>query len=141
MASPTLWQIAEAVSDRVKADTGLRSEPEIVGRIDPPFLLVGVPPIPDYRATFTRGKVFITDWPLYVLTSAKVDRIGQKALSEYVDWKGAKSVIASLENDKTLGGIVTDLAVTSSRPLGLDEVGIIGYFGGELRLTVEVPGQ
>lgn len=140
MATPTLWALMEAVSDQVKEATDLRSEPEIVGRIEPPFLMVGLPPIPDYRATFGRGKVLIENWPLFVLTSAKVDRAGQKRLAEYASWTGAKSVPLALEADRTLGGIAVDLQVNSFRPLGLEEVGIIQYFGGELLITVEVSG-
>lgn len=140
MATPTLWQLMEAVSTQVKTAAGLRSEAEITGSVQPPFLMVGVPPLGSYRATFNRGVVEIQDWPLYVLTSAKVDRVGQRALAEYASWTGPKSVPLALEADKTLGGIADDLAVTSFRPLGIEEVGIVGYFGGEFRLSVLLPG-
>ncbi len=138
---PTLWEIAEAVATQAKDATGLRSQPEIVGRIDPPFLMVGVPPIPNYRATMGRGRVLIEDWPLYVLTSARMDRIGQERLADYASWSGDRSIVTALEAEPTLGGVVLDLAVMSFRPLGTDEVGLIGYFGGEFRLSVEIDGQ
>lgn len=141
MATPSLWEIAQAVATQVKVGTGLRSQPEIVGRIEPPFFMVGVPPIPAYRATFQRGRVIIDDWPVYVLTSARMDRVGQERLAEFASWTGEKSVILALETDPTLDGVVLDLAVMSFRPLGTDEVGMIGYFGGEFRLQVEINGQ
>ncbi|MEV6633881.1 hypothetical protein AB0M54_24330 [Actinoplanes sp. NPDC051470] len=140
MATPTLWELAEAVETRAKT-IGLRSKAERPGSIDPPFLMVGVPPIPDYRATFGRGEVIIPNWPLTVLTSAEVDRVGQKKLAEYLSWTGPKSLIRALENEPTLGGVVIDLSCQSSRPLGVEEVGLIGYFGGELLITVEVSGE
>jgi hypothetical protein len=139
MATATLWELAEAVETRAKT-IGLRSMPERPGQINPPFLMVGIPPIPDYRATMRRGKVVIPNWPLYILTSAQVNRIGQKALAEYASWTGEKSLVLALENEPTLDGVVTDLVCQSSRPLGVEEVGLLGYFGGELLITVEVSG-
>lgn len=138
---PTMWEIAEAVAAKAKDAVGLRSEPEIVGRIEPPFLMVGVPPLPEYRSTFQRGRILIPEWPVYVLTSPRMDRVGQKALADYASWKGPKSLPLALEADPTLGGVVLDLAVMSFRPLGTDDVGMIGYFGGEFRLSVEIDGQ
>ncbi len=138
---PTMWEIAEAVATQAKDAVGLRSEPEIVGRIEPPFLMVGLPPLPEYRSTFQRGRILVEDWPVYVLTSAKMTRAGQKLLADYASWSGAKSLPLALEAEPTLGGVVLDIAVMSFRPLGTDEVGMIGYYGGEFRLSVEIDGQ
>lgn len=140
MTAPGLWQVMRALASRVTDATGLISSAEMVGSIDPPFLMVGVPPIDAYRATFSRGKVIIDNWPLYLFTSARLDYDGQRADAEYADWTGPKSIALALEADKTLGGLVTDLAVMSSRPLGLEEVGAIPYYGRVFNLTVELPG-
>lgn len=139
MATPLLWAIAEAMQAKL-AGIGLRATAESPGAINPPAAIVGVPAIPDYRATFGRGYVLITNWPITVLTSALLDRIGQESLAEYASWTGPKSVPLALEADKTLGGLIDDLAVQSFRPLGLDEVGLLGYFGGEFRVDMTMPG-
>jgi hypothetical protein len=119
---------------------GLRASAESPGGINPPAAIVGVPPIPEYRAAFGRGTVFIRSWPITVLTSSKVDRVGQRTLAEYASWTGAKSVPAVLEADPTLGGLIDDLVVQSFRPLGLEEVGTLQYFGGVFSVDMSMSG-
>lgn len=140
MATKTLWELMEAVAIRLDTVPLARAWGFSPGAISPPAAIVPVPPVDSYRAAFNRGTVRISNWPITILTSAQVDRIGQKALAEYLSWTGDNSVIAALESEPTLGGVVSDLIVESSRPLGLEEVGLIGYFGGEIRLTVQLPG-
>jgi hypothetical protein len=136
---PTLGEIITAVETRLDS-IGLRATSSSPGAVNVPAAIVGVPPIASYRAAFGRGTVMITGWPLYVLTSSHVDRIGQAQLAEYASWTGVKSVPAAFEAEPTLGGVVDDLLVESFRPLGLEEVGVLQYFGGEFRLTVSVSG-
>lgn len=140
MATPTLTQLMDALEERLETISGLRVTSESPGAINPPAAILGVPPVPEYRATFGRGSVYLRDWPIVVLTSSKLDRIGQRALAEYASWTGPKSVPLALEADKTLGGLVHDLVVQSFRPLGLDEVGILQYFGGEFRVDMVMSG-
>lgn len=102
--------------------------------------VVTVPPVPSYRAAFARGTIQITDWPIYILTSSAMNELGQRQLAEYLSWTGSKSVALALENEPTLAGAVDDLLVQSSRQLGLEEAGGIGYFGGLILLTVQLPG-
>ena len=140
MATPTLPQLMDAL-EAVLDGIGLRASGASPGLINPPAAIVGVPPVPEYRATFARGRVYLTDWPITVLTSSKVDRVGQRALAEYASWVGPKSVPLALEADKTLGGLIHDLAVQSFRPLGLDEVGVLQYFGGVFSLDLIMSGS
>lgn len=102
--------------------------------------VVTVPPVPSYRAAFARGMVEINDWPIYILTGSQMNELGQRQLARYLSWTGDKSVIAALENEPTLGNVVSDLMVQSSRPLGIEEAGGVGYFGGLILLTVQLPG-
>lgn len=142
MATRTLWELMQAVETRAET-VGLRSDSEASASIMPPWLLVTVPPVPEYRAAFKRGTVRITGWPLYVFTSAQVDRIGRRKLAEYLSWTNSadtNSLIVALESEPTLGGVVDDLLVESSRTLGQDEVAGINHFGGVLMLTVQLPG-
>jgi hypothetical protein len=140
MATPTLLQLMDALEARL-ATVGLRASAESPGAINPPAAIVGIPPIPEYRAAFGRGTVFIRSWPITVLTSAKVDRIGQRSLATYASWTGTKSVPLALEADPTLGGLIDDLVVTSFRPLGLEEVGVIQYFGGVFSVDMSMSGR
>lgn len=125
---------------RVNADGAI-----VPGQINPPEGIIGIPPIEDYHGTFRMGS-FKTDMPIWVLVSAAVDRVGQLALADYADPSGPKSVRAALETKdtadgrSTLGGVVSDLAVLSFRPLGLEEVGAIGYFGGVWTVRIVATG-
>lgn len=140
MATPTLWQLMEAAELKITAQTGLRASAYSPGQINPPALIIGVPPVPSYRAAFGRGTVLLTGWTITVLTSSKVDRIGQQALAEYLSWTGDKSIPNAIEDGTNLGGLVDDIIVDSSRPLGLDEVGVLQYFGGLLSLSATMSG-
>ena len=134
-----MLQLMDAFEAKLDA-LGLRAVAISPGQINPPAAIVGLPPIPQYRATFGRGTVYITGWPIIVLTSSQVDRVGQRKLAEYASWTGANSVPLALEADKTLGGLVDDLMVDSFQPLGLEEVGVIGYFGGRFLVDLQMSG-
>lgn len=139
MATKTLGELITAVETRL-ATVGLRTNFLSQSQISPPFAIVPIPEVPDYRAAFGRGLVRLTDWRITILTSSAHDRAGQAKLAEYLSWTGANSVLLAFENEKTLGGYVDDLLIQSSRPLNHEEVGAIGYFGGQILLTVQLPG-
>lgn len=139
MAAPSIAAIMAGIETRLATITGLRVNDVSPGQITPPCAIVGVPEIPNYHGTFGRAK-----WQLEptvtVFTSAAHDRAGQLMLAGYADHSGATSIAAAVEADKTLGGVVDDCIVVSFRPLGLDEVGQIGYYGGVFQLRVLAPG-
>ena len=76
-----------------------------------------------------------------ILVSAALSRTGQMALAEYANPTGPQSVRNAIETDKTLGGVVDQCVVRSFRPLGLEEVGELPYFGGLFTLTVTAEGH
>ena len=144
MATKTLVELMDAVATRLATVSLTRAYSLSPGSVTLPSggaaAVVTVPPVDSYRAAFARGTVQIRDWPIYILTGAQMNELGQKQLAEYLSWTGSKSVALALENEPTLGGVVDDLLVQSSRPLGLEEVGAVGYFGGLIMLTVQLPG-
>lgn len=128
----TLLQIMQGIETRLNTVTKLRATDTAPDFTDPVttggFAIVGVPPF-DYRTTFGRAKYQI-DFTITVLTSAAVSRVGQALLAGFADPTGAGSVVVAIEADPTLGGIVDTCWLTTFRPLGLEEVGVIGYYGG-----------
>lgn len=137
-----ITQIMDGLEARLATITGLRVSDVSPGQINPPCAIVGVPPVDNYHATFgANGRVTLDSVTITVLTSAAVDRIGQRLLAGYANPTGDTSVKAAIEADKTLGGVVDDCIVTASRPLGLEEVGVIGYFGGVFNLRVIARGS
>lgn len=139
--APTIADIMRGLEVRLATIDGLRvasdGQPD---QINPPAAIVQVPPIDNYHATFQRGRLVLSPTVL-VLVSAAVSRVGQMALAEYADPTGPRSVVTALEGDKTLGGVAEDLVVRSFRPLGLEDVGEIGYFGGLFTLMVIAVGS
>lgn len=140
MAAPTILQIMQGIETRLATISGLRTRDISPDQISPPCAIVGVPPIPEYRATFGRGRFRLAP-TVTVLTSAALDRAGQQKLAGYADPTGTQSIAAAIEADRTLGGIVEECHVIDFRPLGREEVGLIGYYGGEFTLHVMAPGR
>lgn len=138
MAS-TIEQIMLGVETRLQTISGLRASEIVPDQINPPHALVGVPPIPNYRLAMGRGS-YELGLTVTVLVSSAVDRVGQLALAGYASITGPTSIPLAIEGDRTLGGVVSDCIVTSFRPLGLDEVGVISYYGGVFDLKCIVPG-
>lgn len=123
----------------VRLDTidGLRTSPIKPDQINPPQAIVGVPPVPDYQVAYSRGKYDLQP-TVTVLTSASWDRTGQLALADYASATGALSIPAAIHADPKLGGTAEAAEVVSFRPLGREETGQIGYYGGLFVLRVMV---
>jgi hypothetical protein len=139
VTATTIGGLLTAIEAALGAIDGLRVAGYVADQINPPQAIVGVPPIPAYRQTFGRG-IFRMEPTVTVLVSAALDRVGQLALAEYADVTGGKSIPAAIEADMTLGGIVASCTVTSFRPLGLKDVGVIGFYGGVFSLLVTAKG-
>lgn len=142
MAS-TVLQIMEAIETQLATISGLRVSEYKPDAINPPQAIVGVPPI-DYWETFNNGSYDINA-TITVLTSAAYDRVGQRKLAGYADPTGAQSIFAAFKaapavGVQTLGGVVDSCAIKTFRPLGIDEVAAIGYFGGIFELIVLATG-
>lgn len=140
MAAPTILQVMRGLETRLQTIEGLRTSSYVADQINPPQAVVGVPPIEDYRATMRRGRWMLQP-QIYIFVSAVLDDRGQAALAGYANVSGPTSIPAAVEGDGTLGGIVEDCVVDSFRPLGMEEVGLIGYYGGVFDLRVVAPGS
>lgn len=120
----------DGIETRLLTISGLRVSDVSPSQISPPCAVVGVPPVEAYHVAMGSNRMAL-DFPVSVFVSAAApDRIGQKNLAGYANPSGATSIKAAIEGDKTLGGILDDCIVMSFRPLGLEEVGLIGYYGG-----------
>jgi hypothetical protein len=132
----TLEAVMQAIEARLDTIEGLRVSDTVPGQINPPQAIVGVPPVESYPTGLQRHQRPTLAPTITVLTSLAMDRVGQLALAAYADPIGARSIPATLAADPTLGGIVSDCMVTRFDPLGLEEVGLLGYFGGRFTLRV-----
>ena len=135
MATPTVEQVMQAIETALTGISGLHVDDTAPGSINPPQAIVGIPPIPRYHTSLGGRRMELAP-TVTVLVSAVADRAGQLALAAYADPQSATSVAKVLEADPTLGGVVSACQVQSFRPLGLEEVAAVGYFGGEFVLRV-----
>ena len=130
-----LQDIMQGVEVRLATIPGLRVSDTVPGQVNPPQAFVGVPPVDSYVTSLGGPRPTLAP-TVTVLVSAAVDRTGQLALAAYADPSGPSSIPAAIAADSTLGGVVGGCQVRSFRPLNLEEVGVIGYFGGEFTLRV-----
>lgn len=130
----TIRDVLLGIETRLQTIDGLRVTEYVPGQVNPPQAFPGVPPIERYHQTM--GRRLDIAPTVTVLVSAAVDRVGQLLLADFADLEGPKSVAAAIEADRSLGGVVGDCSVTSFQPLGLEEVGVLGYYGGVWTLRV-----
>ena len=127
---------------RLATISGLRGRTDVflADQINPPQAVIPIPTISAYHDTFKRGKMKISA-QVIVITSKAYDRVGQVALSTYMDAVGSKSVINAFEGDSTLGGIVDDCTVMSCVPDTQEMVNEVGYYGATFHLVIEAPSS
>lgn len=140
MAAPTIQAVMEGLETRLATISGLRVQDIQPDQVNLPAAYVGLPETVDYRAAFQRGLMAL-DMRVTVIVSAASDRVGQHALAAYANPTGTSSVIAAVEGDKTLGGVVSDCVVRTFKPLGLINVGGIEAYAGEWVVTVYAQGS
>jgi hypothetical protein len=134
----TLEQIMQGIETRLATIPGLRTSDTIPGAINPPQAIVGVPVVDSYVTGLNPHQRPTLAPTITVLVSSALDRTGQLALAAYADPAGTRSIPAAIAADASLGGLLGPGAcqVTRFDPLGLEEVGLIGYFGGRFTLRV-----
>lgn len=135
MPAPTIRQVLLGIQTRLATIPGLTVTDYSPGQITPPHAIINVPPIGNYL-TSLGGRRPLLEPTVLVLVSAVIDQIGQLQLADYADPDGAQSIPAAVAADPTLGGLVGTCQVISFAPLGLQDVGLIGYFGGTFTLRV-----
>ncbi len=135
----TIAQIMAGIETRLATITGLRVDDVEPYQASPPFAFVGVPAIPEYHSTMKLGRFTIR--PTVTVGVSKVsDRAGQVALAGYANPTGSTSILAAIEGDRTLGGVVEDCIVVDFQPDNEITLGETTYFGGVFTLQVIASG-
>jgi hypothetical protein len=135
VAAPTIRQILSAIETRLDSINGLRVTDYAPGQINPPQAIIMAPPVSSYLVGYGDRRP-ILEVQVTVLVSASLDRVGQLALADYADPDSATSIPAAVAADSRLGGVVNQCQVVSFDPLGMEEVGLLGYFGGRFTLRI-----
>lgn len=134
----TIEEVMTGIGDRLRTISGLRVTDYPPSSIVPPAAFPLIPDI-NYRETMNRA-TYTLEFKVVILTSAATDRSGLGQLMKYANPRGTSSVIVAFEEDKTLSGTVDDTIVDTFRPLGIEEVAAIGYYGGEFSIRVAASG-
>lgn len=135
MAAPTIRAVLTAIETQLATIPGLRTSDYAPGQITPPQALILAPPITSYHVGYGDRRP-ILEVQVTVLVSAALDRIGQLQLADYADPDSATSIPKAIANNPTLDGVVGQCQVTSFEPLGSEDVGLLGYFGGRFTCRV-----
>lgn len=133
----TITDVMAGIETVLDTIDGLHASDVKPEQITPDAAIVGVPPISSYEEAFGRGKAMLQP-TITVLTSTGLDRSGQLRLARYLSLSGQWSIHAALEADRTLGGAAEDAQLVSFRPMGIEDVGRFGYFGGVFVMRVMV---
>lgn len=133
----TVRDVMLGIETRLQTIPDLNASGVKPDQINPPAAIVGVPPVSDYQEAYARSKYTLQP-TITVLTSSVIDRVGQLALADYVSLHGDKSIPAAIHADPKLGGAAEAAEVVSFRPLGIEDVGRIGFYGGLFLLRVMV---
>lgn len=135
----TIGECAIALAEQIGTATGLRTTDYVPEDLDPPFLFVAFDRL--RIVTMSAGSVDLF-LDCVVFTSRASDRVGQRALYEYLSLQAPKSVVAAIMADTTLGlaGVSCSPASDDIRSLGVDEVAAYGYFGGVVPVLITTSG-
>ncbi|GIH27616.1 hypothetical protein Aph01nite_59260 [Acrocarpospora phusangensis] len=140
MAEATLDEIMLGIAERLDTLPELNTVDYVPDDITPPIAVVGVPPIPNYHMTMKRGTYDIRP-TVTVLVGSALDSDGQYLLAQFASPVGERSIPKAIMGDRTLAGRVDDCVVDSFQPLGIEEVGVLNYYGGVFTLRVLARGD
>jgi hypothetical protein len=129
-----------ALRARLSLVDGLSVQMAQTGNINPPYAFLGPPVVDSYRKSFAGNKMNISP-TITILTSSAFDEIGVRRLIEYMAPTGDKSIVAIIEADRTLGGVVEDTRVIDFQPYGPQEYGAVGFYGGTFNLEIMARGD
>lgn len=134
MTTPSVGAIATALQAALQTVTGLRTAPYLSDTISPPVALVAIDTV-DYHGALSNADVEHV-FTVLVIVGRASDRAGLASMEDYMSQAGASSIRAALEQDLTLGGVVSTLIVRKSGPP--TSVGINGAEYISVPFTVEV---
>ena len=103
-------------------------------QVNPPFAF---PTLEEVQYHGAMGAGLVThQFTVQVVMSRASERTAQDSLDQYTSYSGTKSVRAALEADRTLGGIIQDLIVTSARNILGFDANDTSYLSIDFQVTV-----
>lgn len=124
--------VRDGLKTRLQTISGLRVYDIIPDKVTPPSAIVGQLDF-TYDIDNARGLDLAT-CDIYVIVQRLDARSGQNKLDEYLS-SGSKSIKTAIEGDRTLGGAVNTLRVTSAEA-GTYIEGEVTFLSYRYRLTI-----
>lgn len=130
----TVTQVCEGLRTRLATISGVRAFAYQPEQINPPTAFPELLQV-NYHRAFQGGDVEMT-FNVHVIAGRWTDRTAFALLDDFLSYSGAKSIRACLEGDKTLGGVVQTLVVTSGADITSISEGGAEFL--EIQMTVTV---
>jgi hypothetical protein len=108
----TVSQVSDGIKTALATVSGLRTYSFQPEQLNPPFAYPELTQV-TYHRSMGLGDVEM-QWTINVVVGRYTDRTANDLLDQYLSPTGAKSIRAALESDKTLGGVVQTLILSSA---------------------------
>ena len=130
----TISQVNAGIKTRLATISGLRVFDYMPDAVNPPLafpVLTGI----EYHKAFSGGDVQFS-YNIGVVVGRVSERTAQTTLDQFMSYSGASSIRAALEGDKTLGGIVDTLTLSSSANISSLAIGDANFITVDFTLLV-----
>jgi hypothetical protein len=107
----TVSAVADGLKTKLATITGVRAFSYQPEQLNPPTAYPVLTQI-NYHKAFGGGNVQM-EWSINLIVGRYTDSRAHAALDGYLSYDGASSLRAALETDPTLGGVCSNLVVTS----------------------------
>lgn len=108
----TVSQVSDAIKARLATVSGLRTFSYQPEQLNPPFAWPELTQV-TYHRSMQLGDVEM-QFTINVVVGRYTDRTANELLDEYLSATGAKSIRQALESDRTLGGVVQTVILSSA---------------------------
>ena len=133
-STTTVSQIKTGLAANLATVSGLRAYAYQPDNVNTPFAW---PLLDSIQYNGAMGGGLITHkFTVSVVVGRSAERTAQTLLDGYLSYKGATSIRAAIESDRTLGGIVQDLIVESANNISTLEANDATYLAIDFVVTV-----
>lgn len=107
----SISEASAALKTKLATITGLRTFDYQPDAVHPPIAYCTIESVEYHNAMGNRA---VYNYIVQIVLGRAVDRVAQALMDEYASPSGAKSVLAALQADLTLGGVVESISVDRS---------------------------